>query len=124
LAPGWLSRDFVTVKLDSDRGIGAKDIAKRYIDKEQGLPWFAFLDANGNCLIHSTRPEGGNIGHPVQPDEIAYFKTMLERATMHLTNQEIDDLVRSLEGFNKAEGIHPVQAQQERENATAVNSDR
>ena len=38
-----LAKEFVVVKLDFDRGIGAKDIEKRYIDKDQGLPWFAFV---------------------------------------------------------------------------------
>jgi hypothetical protein len=58
---------------DCDRGIGAKDIEKRDIDKEQGLPWFAFIDGNGNALITSTGPKG-NVGHPYQPDEVAFLQ--------------------------------------------------
>jgi hypothetical protein len=100
-----IAKDFVTVKLDSDRGIGAKDIERRFIDKQQGLPWFAFLDANGNCLIHSIGPNGGNIGHPFKSDELAYFRTMVQTVKKHLTEKDINFLIQSLEAFNKAEGI-------------------
>src|SRR5450756_1991006 len=72
-----LAREFVAVKLDFDRAKGAKEIEKRFIDKEQGLPWFAFLDGDGKALTHSTGPKG-NTGFPVQPEEIAHFKTMLQ----------------------------------------------
>ena len=102
-----LAKEFVTVKLDLDRGIGAKDIEKRFIDKEQGLPWFAFLDVGGRCLIHNTRPNGRNIGHPAQSDEVAYFKTMLQTVKKHLSDGDINFLIQSLEAFNKAAGLQP-----------------
>jgi hypothetical protein len=95
-----LAKEFVTLKLDFDRAKGAKEIEKRYIDKEQGLPWFAFLDGDGNAVIHSTGPKG-NTGFPAQPEEIAHFKTMLEKVKKHLTDSEIAFLVKSLEEANK-----------------------
>jgi hypothetical protein len=95
-----LAKEFVTLKLDFDRAKGAKDIEKRYIDKEQGLPWFAFLDADGKARIHSTGPKG-NTGFPAQPEEIAHFKTMLETVKRHLTDADIAFLVTSLEEANK-----------------------
>ncbi len=100
-----IAKEFVPVKLDFDRGIGAKDIERRFIDKEQGLPWFAFLDGDGKCLIHSTREKGGNIGHPATPDEVAYFKTMLQTVKKRLTDEDINFLIQSIEAFNKAAGI-------------------
>ncbi len=100
-----IAKEFVTVKLDFDRGIGAKDIEKRFIERSQGLPWFAFLDADGKCLIHSTREKGGNIGHPAQPDEVDYFKTMLQTVKKHLTDDDINFLIQSLVAFNKAAGV-------------------
>jgi hypothetical protein len=106
-AAALLSKDFVVVKLDLDRATGAKDIAKRYLDKDQGLPWFAFLDGNAKCLAFSVRPNYGNIGHPAQPDEVAFFRTMLQKMKKRLTDNDIDSLIRSLEAFNKAEGIQP-----------------
>jgi hypothetical protein len=95
-----LARDFVLLKLDYDRAKGAKEIEKRYIDKEQGLPWFAFLDGDGKALIHSTGPKG-NTGFPAQPDEIAHFKTMLETVKKKLTDEDIASLVTSLQEANK-----------------------
>ena len=95
-----LAKEFVTLRLDFDRAKGAKDIEKRYIDKEQGLPWFAFLDGDGKALIHSTGPKG-NTGFPAQPEEIAHFKTMLQTVKKKLTDEEIAFLVTSLEEANK-----------------------
>jgi hypothetical protein len=95
-----LAREFVFAKIDYDRAKGAKEIEKRYIDKEQGLPWFAFLDGDGKALIHSTGPKG-NTGFPAQPDEIAHFKTMLQTVKKRLTDEEIAFLVSSLEEANK-----------------------
>ena len=98
-----LAKEFVIIKLDYDRGIGARDIEKRYIDKEQGLPWFAFVDGDGKALITSTAPKG-NVGHPYQPDEVAHFKVMLQTVKRHLTDAEIDALITSLIETNKASG--------------------
>jgi hypothetical protein len=95
-----LAKEFVFAKLDYDRAKGAKEIEKRYIDKEQGLPWFAFLDGDGKALIHSTGPKG-NTGFPAQPEEIAHFKTMLQTVKKRLTDEEISFLVTSLEEANK-----------------------
>ncbi len=96
-----LAKEFVTVKLDYDRGIGAKDIEKRYIEKEQGLPWFAFVAPDGKAIVNSTALKG-NIGHPMAPDEVEHFKTMLQTAKKHLTEADIDTLITSLVAFNKA----------------------
>jgi hypothetical protein len=96
-----LKKELVIVKLDFDRGIGAKDIEKRYIDKEQGLPWFAFIDGDSKALITSTGPKG-NVGHPNSPDEVAYFKTMLQTVKRHLSDVDIDALIASLVAANKA----------------------
>jgi len=98
-----LSKEFVILMLDYDRGIGAKDIEKRYTDKEQGLPWFAFVDGDGKAIITSTGPKG-NVGHPYQPDEVAFFKVMLQTVKKHLTDAEIDALIASMIAANKAGG--------------------
>ena len=95
-----LAREFVFAKLDFDRAKGAKEIEKRYIDKEQGLPWIVFLAGDGKALIHSTGPKG-NTGFPAQPDEIAHFKTMLETVKKKLTDKDIAYLISSLEEANK-----------------------
>jgi hypothetical protein len=96
-----IAKEFVPVKLDYDRGIGAQDIEKRFIDKEQGLPWFAFVAPDGNAIVHSTGPKG-NVGHPNSVEEVEHFKTMLQTARKHLTEADIDALITSLVAFNKA----------------------
>jgi hypothetical protein len=95
-----LSKEFVLLKLDYDRAKGAKEIEKRYIETEQGLPWFAFLDGDGKALIHSTGPLG-NTGFPAKADEIAHFKTMLQTVKRTLTDADVAYLVASLEEANK-----------------------
>ena len=100
-----LNKEFVLLKLDYDRGIGAKDIEKRYIDKDQGLPWFFFADGDGKAIITSNKVgSGANIGHPYQPDEVEHFKVMLQKNKTHLTDEEIDKLIESLIAANKAGG--------------------
>jgi hypothetical protein len=95
-----LAREFVFVKIDYDRAKGAKELEKRYIDSEQGLPWFAFLDGDGKAVIHSTGPKG-NTGFPSKPEEIAHFKTMLQTVKRKLTDADIEYLVTSLEETGK-----------------------
>jgi len=98
-----LERDFVLLKLDYDRATGAHDIEARYATGPQGLPWFAFLDGRGRAVVTSSAPTG-NIGHPYQPNEVAYFKVMLQTVKRHLTDADIDALIASLVDANKAGG--------------------
>ena len=95
-----IAKEFVPVKLDYDRGIGAKDIERRFIEKEQGLPWFAFVAPDGKAIVHSTAPKG-NVGHPNSAEEVECFRTMLQTAKKHLTDADIDALITSLVAFNK-----------------------
>ena len=95
-----LTTEFVTLKLDYDRSKGARDIVKRYAGKEQGLPWFAFLDPSGQAIVTSTGPKG-NVGMPWQPHEVEHFRTMLEKSKKHLSDAQIATLVTSIEEFRK-----------------------
>jgi hypothetical protein len=98
-----LAREFIPVMLDHSRAVGAREIQKRYIATEQGLPWFAFVDGDGRKIITSTGPNG-NVGFPYQPGEIAHFKVMLEtlqRAHGRLTTGDIAYLVKSLQDWRK-----------------------
>ena len=95
-----LAREFVTLKIDQDRAPGANDLAKRYQTKYEGLPWFAFLDGDGTMIANATAAKG-NVGFPGLPEEIAHFKTMLDKAKRHLTDADIALLIASLEAANK-----------------------
>jgi hypothetical protein len=100
-----LAREFVIVMLDFDRQPGAKEVEKRYVEKDQGLPWFAFTDGDGKLLIASSdEPTHGNVGHPFQPYEVEFYKTMLQKVKKHLTDAEIDALITSLIEQNKKTG--------------------
>lgn len=59
----------------------------------QGIPFFAFVDKNGKALVNSRRPtdtnkDGANVGHPVAPEEIAWFMEMLKKSAPKMTAQE------------------------------------
>jgi hypothetical protein len=95
-----LAKEFVSVKIDQDRAAGADELAKRYQSKGEGLPWMAFIDADGKAVATSTGPDG-NVGFPAKPSEYAHFKTMLDKAKRHLTDGDIASLVASLEAANK-----------------------
>jgi hypothetical protein len=99
-----LTKEFVIVRLDFDRAKGAKEIELRYVEKEQGLPWFAFLDGDGKAIATSLGPKG-NIGHPNQPEEVEHFQGMLQKAKRHLTDAEIATLITSLKEFNTAANV-------------------
>jgi hypothetical protein len=67
---------------------------------EGGIPWFVFLDGDGKAVVTSDGPKG-NVGFPAAPDEIAYFRTMLDRSRTVLTDADINALVASLEAANR-----------------------
>lgn len=58
-----------------------------------GLPFFAFVGADGKMLENSKRKvkeddPGQNVGHPVAPEEIAWFMEMLKKGAPKMTNAE------------------------------------
>ena len=61
--------------------------------KDTSLPFFAFLDEQGELIANSYRPLPGkaraaNIGHPWEPEEIDYFMVMLRKAVPALSPQD------------------------------------
>jgi thioredoxin-related protein len=58
--------------------------------KGTGLPFFAFLDEHGELIANSNRPvpgkpDGENIGHPMAPEEVDHFMSMLRKAVPALS---------------------------------------
>ncbi len=94
-----LAKDFVTLRLDTDRMQNADAVLKRYNQKSEGIPWFVFTDGDGKAIITSTDPDNGNIGFPASDSEIAHFKVMLEKVAKRMTREDIDMLVKSLVAF-------------------------
>lgn len=61
--------------------------------EKAGLPFFAFVDSNGKLIENSKRkakPDdpGSNVGHPVAPEEIAWFMEMLKKGAPNMTQAE------------------------------------
>lgn len=91
-----LTKEFVDVKIDVDRTVGGKEMLERYSKgKSGGIPWFVFLDAEGKAIVDSNAADG-NVGFPAQPNEIAHFGAMLEKAAKKLTKGEIATIKGSL----------------------------
>lgn len=97
-----LQKDYVLLSLDSGKHKrGAEVIAKLRAGHDGGgIPWMVVLDAEGKEIVTSDGPKG-NVGCPVQPDEIAWFRTMLERSKKRLTATELDAIQRANEAFAK-----------------------
>ena len=64
---------------------GGSELLAKLAGKEEGVPFFAFLDGGGQLVATSIEPagngqKGGNIGHPFEPHEVDWFMTMLSKA--------------------------------------------
>lgn len=92
-----LSKHFVDVKIDVDRTLHGNEMKDRMTKGESGgIPWYAFLDAEGKIVVDSTLPEKGNIGYPYTNEEIATFMKVIQEAARTLSDDDIKRLVKSL----------------------------
>jgi thiol:disulfide interchange protein len=91
-----LAKDFVDVKIDTDRMTGGEALYKKMCEKPGGIPWIAFLSPDGKALATGDEPGKGNIGFPAADHEIAHFETMLKAARRHMTDSEAAGLLQSL----------------------------
>jgi thioredoxin-related protein len=96
-----INREFVDVKLDLSRMMGADEILRRYHPgKSGGIPWFVFLDSRGKALATSDGPKG-NIGYPATPEEIEHFINMLKKTARKLEPAQIDQIETKLKEEGK-----------------------
>ena len=69
--------------------VGAQALADSFGAGKAGVPVFLFLDKTGRTLASSmAMPNGGNIGHPVTPEEIKAFDGLLAKTAPHMTAAE------------------------------------
>lgn len=95
-----VAEDWVDVKIDIDRTIGGKDMLNAFRRSTRGgIPWFVFLDADGEVIVTSDGPNG-NVGCPYTPEELSAFRDILLKATKRLTTDDVDEIVASLETFH------------------------
>jgi hypothetical protein len=91
-----IDKEFVYVKLDHRLQNGEAVIKRVRPKQEGGIPWMVFLDESGEPLITSDGPEG-NIGYPGEPESRVQFEKMLRAGTKHLTDDDINGLIKALE---------------------------
>jgi hypothetical protein len=80
---------------------GGDDLMSKLGGKNAGLPFFAFLDARGEMLVNSLRPDAGkgaaaNIGYPDKPEEIDWFLAMVHKAAPEMPAAESSAIERWL----------------------------
>ncbi|MDQ7012390.1 MAG: thioredoxin family protein [Planctomycetota bacterium] len=95
-----LGDHFIDVKIDTDRTIGGGDMLSEMRKSQRGgIPWFAFLDPDGEIVTHSSE-RGQNIGYPAAPDEADVFLEMLGKTKRDITEAQLEflktELVNSL----------------------------
>jgi len=90
-----LAKQFVDVKVDTDRDTGGGDALVKYAGSDKvGIPWFAFLNGEGKDVANSFKDKS-NVGFPMEASEVAHFESMLKAATK-LSGVEVKALVESL----------------------------
>jgi thiol-disulfide isomerase/thioredoxin len=65
-----------------------------------GLPYSAFLDANGALIVNSKR-DGQNIGYPAQPAEIEWFVSMMRKAAPGIAESDVKTMETALRNFKR-----------------------
>lgn len=63
-----------------------------------GIPWFAIVEPNGTILATADGPQG-NIGCPVQPEEIRHFEAMLASTRRQLGDEDLAAIDRALQAY-------------------------
>ncbi len=91
-------KDYIWVRIDQ-RWHGSKEVMTPVRDgRGGGIPWYAILDATGNVLTTSNRPDGDNIGFPSDAEGVEHFISMITSTKQRLSEQ---DLTALREGFDK-----------------------
>jgi len=95
-----LSRDYVVLKIDTERMQQGKEVVARLREEHsQGIPWIAIVAPEGRLLVTSDAP-AGNIGCPAAPEEIQHFLAMLEATKRKLTDEDLRKVAEILNRKN------------------------
>jgi len=97
-----LGKHLVLAKLDVDRTLGGQEMMEALGGKNCGLPWFLFLDGQGQTLGTSGGP-GENLGCPWTPEEVAVFGRLLRQVLPGLGDEEWTVLERSFTAMREAQ---------------------
>jgi thiol-disulfide isomerase/thioredoxin len=98
-----LERHYVFVKLDVSRDERGEAVRARYQGKQDdGVPWYALVDADGTVLITSNAAESksgrraSNIGFPSSAEGVAHFVQMLRQTAPRLSEDRLAELRQAL----------------------------
>jgi hypothetical protein len=91
-----LEKHFILVKLDVAESAnkkalenpGGADVLNKLGGTNAGLPFYGFLNAKGELIVSSKKNGSDNIGYPGQPQELAWFMTMLNKAAPGMNKAE------------------------------------
>ena len=76
------------------------DALLRKLGGTDGLPYSAFLDAQGALIVNSKR-DGQNIGYPAEPSEVDWFLQMMRKAAPRISEDELKTIETALRGPKK-----------------------
>jgi thiol-disulfide isomerase/thioredoxin len=91
-----VAKDYLDVKIDTERMPGGQSILEEYCKKPGGIPWTVILDSQGKALVNSDGPQG-NIGYPAEPHEIAHFLVMLKQTLRTLSADDLNRIDQALQ---------------------------
>ena len=88
-----MSKDYVMLKIDTERNLNGAEVALRLRGSDQGgIPWMVITDADGKQLINADRPTDdgtANIGCPATKEEQAWFMTMIQKTRQHMSGGQL-----------------------------------
>jgi thiol-disulfide isomerase/thioredoxin len=87
---------------------GGEALLEKQGGKDQGIPFFYFMDASGKTLANSMRPangtdKGGNLGCPYEPAEVEFFMSLLKTAAPAMTDAERTAIRDAFAALKKAD---------------------
>ena len=103
-----LERDFVIVKIDTDRyEQGQAVLDELRASDKGGIPWFAFLEPDAKApedksalgatiLGNSNLMNGDNVGSPYRKQEIAAFEALLHQVCRKMAPKDFETLHETL----------------------------
>jgi thiol-disulfide isomerase/thioredoxin len=77
------------------------DALLKQLGGPSGLPYSAFLDAQGGVIVNSKRDDLANIGYPAQPEEIDWFIKMMKRAAPGMSAEDLETIEAALRSFKR-----------------------
>ncbi len=82
---------------------GADALLARLGGFDEGIPYFAFLDAEGALIVNSKAPGSGrNIGYPGEPAEVDWFGQMMRKAAPNASKADLAAIEAALRNAIKS----------------------